>query len=428
MILLQEKGGAIAMMVLSLWCLGSWPVFFNILERRGRLPQHTYLDYAISTFSVAAIFAFTIGEIGGHPSDPNNFIGQLLQIRENALSASIAMLSGLALCIGNIAVQYSLAFLGISLTEVVSASVAVIGGTTINYFLDNGLNRAKLLFPGVGCFLIAAILGSFCHASNAADINAKLNLDTLERFTSKQDSSKLMHNTLLTEKLLESSCSIAGLDVENDGGSKSVGYSIPEFQLEDVNAEAGSAEFLHHVECSRAIKVKDSSVVFGLAIAFFTGACYALFSPVFNIATNDQFHTLKQGVAHLSVYTAFFYFSFAFLVFAVTVNLYFLYHPVLGVPRSSFSAYIMDQNGRTLAVMAGIVCGLGNGLQFMGGQAAGYAAAGAVQALPLVGTFWGVLLFGEYHNSSRQTYLLLAGMLTMFVIATGTLIASSHER
>ena len=29
-------------------------------------------------------------------------------------------------------------------------------------------------------------------------------------------------------------------------------------------------------------------------------------------------------------------------------------------------------------------------------QAAGYAAADSVQALPLVSTIWGVVLFGEY--------------------------------
>lgn len=38
-----------------------------------------------------------------------------------------------------------------------------------------------------------------------------------------------------------------------------------------------------------------------------------------------------------------------------------------------------DWNGRYWAFFAGILCGLGNGLQFMGGQAAGYAAADAVQ-------------------------------------------------
>ena len=49
-----------------------------------------------------------------------------------------------------------------------------------------------------------------------------------------------------------------------------------------------------------------------------------------------------------------------------------------------------------------------------GGQAAGYAAADSVQALPLVSTFWGVLLFGEYRKSSKRTYILLAGALRTF--------------
>lgn len=38
-----------------------------------------------------------------------------------------------------------------------------------------------------------------------------------------------------------------------------------------------------------------------------------------------------------------------------------------------------DWNGRGWALLAGLLCGFGNGLQFMGGQAAGYAAADAVQ-------------------------------------------------
>ena len=38
-----------------------------------------------------------------------------------------------------------------------------------------------------------------------------------------------------------------------------------------------------------------------------------------------------------------------------------------------------DWDGRGWALLAGLLCGFGNGLQFMGGQAAGYAAADAVQ-------------------------------------------------
>lgn len=41
--------------------------------------------------------------------------------------------------------------------------------------------------------------------------------------------------------------------------------------------------------------------------------------------------------------------------------------------------YWNDGQGRAIAVLAGILCGVGNGFQFMGGQAAGYAAADAVQ-------------------------------------------------
>lgn len=88
---------------------------------------------------------------------------------------------------------------------------------------------------------------------------------------------------------------------------------------------------------------------------------------------------MKQGVPHLVIYTAFFYFSLAFVVMAVILNVTFLYYPLLNLPKSSIKEYLRDGNGRIWAVAAGLLCGFGNGLQFIGGQAAGYAAADAVQ-------------------------------------------------
>jgi hypothetical protein len=81
-----------------------------------------------------------------------------------------------------------------------------------------------------------------------------------------------------------------------------------------------------------------------------------------------------------------------------------------------------------VALLAGLLCGFGNGFQFMGGQAVGYAAADPVQALPLVNTFWGILLFGEYCKSSWKTYILLGFMLFMFVAVVAVLMASSGHR
>lgn len=174
MYLVESKGGAIACMLLALFFLGTWPAIFTLLERRGRLPQHTYLDYTMTNLLAAVIIAFTFGEIGTSTAEEPNFLTQLSQ--ENWPSVSFAMAGGVVLSLGNLATQYSLAFVGLSVTEVITASITVVIGTTINYFLDEKINNAAILFPGVGCFLIAVCLGSAVHTSNAADNKAKLSI------------------------------------------------------------------------------------------------------------------------------------------------------------------------------------------------------------------------------------------------------------
>ncbi|XP_015582742.2 ureide permease 1 isoform X4 [Ricinus communis] len=362
MYLVESKGGAIACMLLSLFCLGTWPAIFTLLERRGRLPQHTYLDYSITNLLAALFFALTFGEIGKSTPEAPNFTDQLSQLRENWPSVMFAMAGGLVLSVGNLCTQYALAFVGLSVTEVITASTTVV--------------------IGVGCFLIAVCLASAVHSSNAADNSAKLG----ER-----------------------------KDLENG--------NVP-----SGKAKFGTADFLVELEKRRAIKVLGKSTLVGLIIAVIAGVCFSVFSPAFNLATNDQWHTLKNGVAKLVVYTAFFWFSISCFVLAIFLNVAFLYYPVLNLPRSSLRTYIKDWNGRGWAFLAGLLCGIGNGLQFMGGEAAGYAAADAVQALPLVSTFWGIFLFGEFQRSSRRTYILLVSMLFMFIIAVAVLMASAGHR
>lgn len=129
MYVMQDEAGAIALMIVSLWCLGSWPALFHLLERRGRVPMHTYLDYTFANYGVAVFFALTVGNMGPDTPQAPNFWKQVFQ--ENGPSVAFALAGGLALCLGNICLQYSLAFVGISLTEVVSASVAVVLGARI---------------------------------------------------------------------------------------------------------------------------------------------------------------------------------------------------------------------------------------------------------------------------------------------------------
>ncbi|XP_021756873.1 ureide permease 2-like isoform X3 [Chenopodium quinoa] len=408
MYLVESKIGAIFCMLLSLFFLGTWPAILAYLERRGRLPQHTYLDYAITNLLAAIFIALTLGEIGESKPDMPNFLTQLFELPDNWPSACFAMAGGVALSVGNLSIQYAMALAGLSVVEVVSASITVVLGTTVNYFLDDRINKAEILFPGVGCFLIAVFLGSGVHKSNNADNTAKL-----KKMDSKLDEEERKSDISASDGA--SSAHKVPVDLEKANGST----KEPEF---------GTAKFLIQLEEKRSIKVFGRSIWIGLALTFFSGICYSFFSPLFNVATNDQFHRLKKGVPHLVVYTAFFYFSVSSFAIALILNAIFLFRPILGSPKSSFEAYFKDWNGRGWALLAGLLCGFGNGLQFMGGQAAGYAAADAVQALPLVSTFWGVVAFGEYRKSSRKTYTLLFSMLSMFIIAVAILMASSGHR
>lgn len=82
MYLVESKGGAIACMLLALFFLGTWPALLTLLERRGCLPQHTYLDYTITNLLAAVIIAFTFGEIGKSTTEKPNFLIQLSQVSQ----------------------------------------------------------------------------------------------------------------------------------------------------------------------------------------------------------------------------------------------------------------------------------------------------------------------------------------------------------
>ncbi|KAG8060766.1 hypothetical protein GUJ93_ZPchr0002g26666 [Zizania palustris] len=72
-----DKGGAIALMLVSLFFLGTWPAVVTLLERRRRLPQHTYLEYSMTNLLADVLIALTFSELA--QSDPNmpNFFSQL---------------------------------------------------------------------------------------------------------------------------------------------------------------------------------------------------------------------------------------------------------------------------------------------------------------------------------------------------------------
>ncbi|MED6202220.1 Phospholipid metabolism protein [Stylosanthes scabra] len=141
------------------------------------------------------------------------------------------MAGGVVLSVGNLSTQYAWAFVGLSVVEVITSSLTVVIGTTLNYFLDDKINKAEILFPGVGCFLIAVCLGSLVHSSNTADNKIKL-----DDFSSHHKDA-IGSNSLPTMKETRDS-----KDLENG--------SVPASK----KAKAGTAAFLIELEQRRSIK------------------------------------------------------------------------------------------------------------------------------------------------------------------------------
>ncbi|KAJ4831765.1 hypothetical protein Tsubulata_037712, partial [Turnera subulata] len=286
---------------------------------------------------------------------------------DNWTSVTFAMAGGVVLSLGNLSTQYAWAFVGFSLA------------TEISFFF---FYKYRDFFQYI------------CRYRYNFEL-----LPVMTRLMMPRFFSLVLPAFSLLCFLVRISDTATCKEAIGDAGRKNVG---DESSISEV--KFGTADFLVQLENRRAIKVSGKSTMIGLGITLFAGLCFSLFALAFNLATNDQLHTLKKGVPKLVVYTAFFWFSVSCFVLGIFLNVTFLYRPVLNLPRSSIKAYLKDWNGRGWALLAGFLCGFGNGLQFMGGQAAGYAAADVGQALPLVSTFWGILLFGEYRRSSRKTY------------------------
>ncbi|CAN6356230.1 unnamed protein product [Urochloa humidicola] len=303
--------------------------------------------------------------------------------------------------------------------------MTVVVGTTINYFLDGRINRDDVLFPGVACFLIAVFLGAAVHSSNAKDDEQKLSMSGRMQASSsavtlptKQNCCLILKNRRMRGRQFQRFQQAKTWDcrIHHPGRGETIdqGIWLPQARRSLLlplllGNQPGNQQPVARPEEGRPAPGALHRLLLLLSVVFHARIlrqCLVLVSPNGRCAN----------------------FSVSCFMLGFCVNVWFLYHPMAGVPASTVGAYARDWNGRHWALLAGLLCGFGNGFQFMGGQAAGYAGADAVQALPLVSTFWGVILFVKYRRSSKKTYLRLAAMLLMFIIAVAVLMASAGHR
>ena len=362
---------------------------------------HVYLDYSISyvlTSSIPIIISLLIQSTTKQDRD------------SSFLLVLVAMVGGTLLSCGNLAMTWAVSVFGAPLTTVlaIQASLTVVLGTSLNYLLEPSKTaRPSLLAYGVVAFLGAILLATYAqtlYMMNHRDVYTGTSCDdSLQHEQSNGESCTTTHPqhhgglialpTIEKSELHPTTKSALNRDAESfySDSHESSQHGLPD---------------THHYN-------RDAYV--GLCIAVGGGVCFGFFSPAFNIAVNNTFGNSGQG---LSVACANLWFSLGFGLCSILGNVYLMTNYSHVIPHSTIFNYFTGESfrQRRLALLSGVLCALGNVLQFQGGKLAGFATADLVQAFPLVATVWDVVLFGEFQHATVQVLIILVAMYVSYVL------------
>src|SRR5258708_1103159 len=156
----QTLGVALAMMITSAICWGSWAnTYKGVKNYRFEL---FYWDYAIGIFLISLILGHTMGSTG-HDS---------LSLGNNIRSADVsnvvyALIGGALFNLANLLLVAAIDMAGLAVAFPVSIGIALVVGTVLSYVLQPKGNAGFLAF-GVICALVAVILDGMAYGSLAA--------------------------------------------------------------------------------------------------------------------------------------------------------------------------------------------------------------------------------------------------------------------
>jgi len=153
----QSLGVALAMMITSAICWGSWAnTYKGVKNYRFEL---FYWDYAIGIFLISLILAFTMGSAG---HDSSSFLNNV----HSAGTSNIiyALVGGALFNLANLLLVAGIDMAGLSVAFPVSIGIALVVGVVLSYALQPK-GHVGLLAAGVACALIAVILDGKAYGS-----------------------------------------------------------------------------------------------------------------------------------------------------------------------------------------------------------------------------------------------------------------------
>src|SRR5579864_8638869 len=155
----QTLGIALAMMITSAICWGSWAnTYKGVKNYRFEL---FYWDYALGIFLVSLFLGLTLGSAGHDASSLINNIHSA-----DTSNVAYALVGGALFNLANLLLVAAIDMAGLAVAFPVSIGIALVVGTILSYVLQPKGN-AMFLGIGVACALLAVILDGKAYGSLA---------------------------------------------------------------------------------------------------------------------------------------------------------------------------------------------------------------------------------------------------------------------
>ena len=161
----QVYAVALAMMILSMICWGSWP---NTQKATGSWRfELFYWDYVWGILLTATLIGLTLGRTDG--ASPDSFFRNLTTA--DGAHLAYAFLGGIVYNIANILVVGAIAIAGMAVAFPVGIGLALVIGSVLNYLITPKGNPL-LLFGGVGLVCAAIVLDALAYRRLTPDSKA----------------------------------------------------------------------------------------------------------------------------------------------------------------------------------------------------------------------------------------------------------------
>lgn len=360
MFLPTTYGAALLLTILTMICWGSWA---NTQKMTGKWRfELFYFDYAFGVLLCAVVAMFTLGVLNGN---------EITAIDSLALAGyrkmAFGFAGGVVFNLANMLLVAAISIAGLSVAFPVGIGLALVIGVIWNYFL-NPQGNPLLLFGGSAVVVAAIVVDAMAYRRYAS-----------EKRKAAQTAQAVREDAAQPKPAVAKPAS-----PQRSGQRRSVPPT------------------------SKATPTK------GIVLSLVSGVLMGSFYPLVEMG--------KSGDLGLAAYSIAFIFALGVFFSTLLFQLFFALLPVYGEPFQLWDYFRGTKKQHLLGILGGVI--------WMAGAIANFAASSApasVQVGPavsyaigqgatMVSALWGVLLWKEFANASREVRSFLITMFALFVV------------